>query len=443
MDPLVSGLIGIALLLVLLLLGFHVGLCLMMSGLIGIFMITGNFDTSAKMVVAAFYSKITLPELVTLPLFTLMGYLASGGGISGKIYESLSMWLGRFKSGMGIATVLACSAFGTVCGSSLVTAAVFSKIAAPEMRKCGYDKKLAYGICASGGAIGTLIPPSVFAVVYGILSGESVGKLLIAGVAPGIMLAVIFSFTIAIVGALKGSMASFSVKKYSLREKVATLKDWWTVAIVAVTIFGGLYGGVFSPNEAAAVAAFLLLLIFLSVTVFNKDRKSTVLSELVYMFKETAVTSAMIFLVLGGATIFSNLITLAGVTGKLSGFLGSAGASNFTIVLILVGLVVILGCFLDSISILCITIPAFNPIIKSAGIDPIWYATVIMMSIELGLITPPFGMNVFGTHGAAEADVKIEDIFSGCFPFFIGMAVCLVLLLLVPSISTFLPSFVE
>jgi tripartite ATP-independent transporter DctM subunit len=446
MDTFSVSLIGIGILLLLLILGVHIGFGLMISGFVGILFILHDFESAIKLVVTSFYHKVTLPELVTCPLFILMGFLASGGGISQNIYKSLSLWLGRFRSGLGIATVLACTAFGTVCGSSLVTASVFAKISAPEMRRCGYEKKLAYGICSSAGAIGMLIPPSILAVVYGILSGESVGKLLMAGVAPGIMLAFVFSITITIIGKIRPAMgisATTIAPSVTWRDRIISLKNWWSVAIVAFVIFGGLYGGVFSPSEASAAAAFLLLVIYLAVMLLGKHRDRSIPRELVSMFTETAVTSAMIFLVMGSATVFAKFITMTGLTIRLSGFLAGAGIPDFLIVLIIVFLVLILGCFLDSISILCITIPVFNPIINAAGIDPIWYATVIIVAVEVGLITPPFGLNVFATKGVAEPDVQLEDIFSGVAPFFFGMVLVLVVILLFPPISTFFPSLVE
>ena len=452
MDAMTASISGVVLLLILLVTGVHIGFALIAAGIAGLIVVLGSFTPVITSVVSAFYHKVSMPALVTVPLFVLMGFLASGGGISRQLYESLSLWLGRFRSGLGVATVVACTAFGTVCGSSLVTAAVFAKISAPEMRRCGYDKRLAYGICASAGAIGMLIPPSILAIVYGILSGESIGKLLMAGVAPGLLLMVVFSSQIIFYYAkFKPEMLNVGgmgvVKKATLKEQLASLKHWWSVAIVAVIIFGGMYGGVFSPSEGSAVAAFVLLVIYLGLGYANrhKPRESglTMKQELASIFNETAVTSSMIFFVMGGATVFSNFITLTGVTGQISTFLTGAGIAKINVVLMIMVIILILGCFLDSTSILCVTIPVFNPIIKSLGIDPIWYATCVIMAAEVGLITPPFGLNVFATKGAAEPDVGLEDVFAGSMSFFLGMVAVLLLLLFVPIVATFLPSFVE
>jgi tripartite ATP-independent transporter DctM subunit len=441
MDSLLIGVLGIVFLFFLLATGIHIGVALIASGLVGLSVLTG-FSVAIKMIVSAFYHKISTPALITLPLFILMGHLASGGGISNDIYNSLNKWLGRFRSGLGVSTIIACTAFGTVCGSSLVTAAVFAKISAPQMRQHNYDKKLAYGICASGGSIGMLIPPSILAIVYGTLSGVSIGKVLMAGVAPGILLMFAFSGTILLIAKLKPSAVGRPMPDVTWKERIKSLKGFWSIVIVGIVIFGGMYAGVFSPSEAAAFAAFILLVIYLFVTLPRLSRRES-LKELLKALTETSVTSAMIFLVMGGATVFSQFIVLSGITTSLSALFLGTGLPAFAIMAIFTLVVLILGCFLDGISILCITIPVFNPIAGAAGIDAIWYATVIILSIEVGLITPPLGLNLYAAKGVAEPDVTLEDVFRGCFPFFIAMIVTLAVLYVFPPISTFLPGLVD
>jgi len=423
-------------------LGFHIGLALIMSGFIGLLFML-SFEQTITMTVAAFYHKISNPALITLPLFILMGHLASGGGISRNIYDSLSKWLGRFRSGLGISTVLACTAFGTVCGASIVVAAVFSKISAPEMRRYGYSKSLAYAICASSGAIGMLIPPSILGIVYGTMSGVSIGKVLMAGIAPGVLVAIGFTLAIIITSKLSPSaiVGTDSVKSVSWGERIRSLKEWWSILVVSVTLFGGMYGGVFSPSEAAAVAAFILLVIYLLKTALSKTDRRTMFPELWKTFGETAITSALIFFVFGGATVFSQFVVLTGVTSRLSEMFFDTGLSPKVLVLIFCLIYLILGIFLDGISIVCITVPVFNPIINAAGVDPIWYATLVILSIEIGLITPPVGLNLYAAKGAAEPDVSLEDIMRGILPFFVAMVAVLLFLFAFPSISTYLPSF--
>jgi C4-dicarboxylate transporter, DctM subunit len=444
MDSLMIGLLGVVGLLVLLALGVHIGIALLISGFLGLTMLNG-FQASMPTAVSGFYHKISNPALITLPLFVLMGFLASGGGISKSIYETLNLWLGGFRSGLGIATVMGCTAFGTVCGSSLVTAAVFARISAPEMRRQGYDKKLAYAICASSGAIGMLIPPSMLAIVYGMLSGASIGKLLMAGVAPGVLLALFFSVTIVIIGKLRpGSMKGQGLQSATWAQRIRSLGSWWPIYFVAASIFGGIYGGIFSPSEASAVAAFVLFVVFLLrvVTSETSGQRGDMLRELWASFGATATTSALIFLVLGGATVFSQFLVLTGVTNQLSGFVKGLDLNPTVLVVVFCFVYLVLGCFLDSVSMLCVTIPVFNPIVNAAGVDPIWYATVVIVAIEIGLITPPVGLNLFSTKGAAEPDVTLEDIIGGVFPFFIAFVLLLVLLLSFPRVSTYLPGFV-
>lgn len=443
MDPLLVGIMGIILLFFLLAAGVHIGLALGISGFIGICILTGGFVPAIKMVTSAFYFKVSTPVLIVLPLFALMGYLASAGGLSQNIYNTITMWMGKFKSGLGISTVLGCTVFGTICGSSIVTAAVFAKISAPEMRRRGYDKKLAYGICATGGAIGMLIPPSVLAVIYGMLSGESIGKVLMAGIAPGILLAIGFSGMIALIGKVRpSSMGVHEILSVTWRQRIISLKGFWTVAIVAAAIFGGMYGGIFSPSEAAAVAAFILIIVYLVISL-PKQRLQKSVKGMLTCLSDTITTSAMILLIFAGATVFSNFIILSGISAKLSDIFVGSDLPNYVIVILFNIIILILGLFVDGISIMCITIPVFNPIINAAGIDPIWYATVTIMAVEVGVITPPVGINLFATKGVAESDVSLEDIITGAFPFFIVMLISLVVLHLFPHLSTFLPNFIK
>lgn len=448
MDPFLIGLLGLVTLLVMLALGAHVGIALAVSGFIGLWYILG-FDRAFIVSVSSLYGKVSHAGLVTLPLFVLVGYLASGGGISSDIYKSLDMMIGRFKSGLGVATVIACTAFGTVCGSSLVTAAVFAKISAPEMRKRGYSKALAYGICAASGSIGMLIPPSILAIVYGMLSGISIGKLLIAGIVPGLLWALLFSITIPVVARVAPSWIAApteDIPSYTMWEKFKSLHLWWPVIVSGAIIFGGIYGGAFTPSEASAVAAFILFVYYLYRSIFSKAGARRTpkekFNELKEILVDTATTSAMIFFVFGSATIFSHFTLMTGLATKLTAFVIGLGLSELNLVILFAIIYLLLGCLMDSISMLCITINLFNPIIAKAGIDPIWYAIVVILSIEVGFITPPFGINLYSVLGVAEKDVDIKDLIVGSFPFFIAEIISLVIIFAFPILSTYLPSFV-
>ena len=445
MDPYLVGLAGVILLVVLLALGTHVGIALALSGFAGLFYLQG-FEKALATSVSSLYGKVSTTALVTLPLFILVGFLASGGGISRDLYRSLDLLIGRFKSGLGIATVIGCTAFGTVCGSSLVTAAVFAKISAPEMRKRGYSRAFAYGICASAGSIGMLIPSSILAIIYGMLTGVSIGKVLIAGIVPGILWAILFSLTIFLVSKIIPSWVTISGTSPSLpwRQKAASLLWWWPILVSGAIIFGGIYGGVFTPTEASAVAALVLFVLYLYRSLLGKTelKFSKRFSELYDMLTDTAITSAMIFFVFGSATIFSNFAVLTGLTIKFSDFVIGSGLSPLGIVILFCVVYLILGCFLDSISMLCMTVALFNPIVNKAGVDPIWYAVIVILAIEVGFITPPFGINLFAVMGVAEKDVDMKDIIFGSCPFLIAELISLVIFFSFPILATYLPALV-
>jgi tripartite ATP-independent transporter DctM subunit len=434
MDPSVVGILGIILLLVLLVVGVHIGVALGLVGIIGSALIVG-FEASVYSSVSNIYHKVASYELITIPLFILMGYMASGGGISEKTYKALSAWVGQIRGGIGISTVLACTAFGAVCGSSMVTAAVFARLCAPEMRKHGYEKKLSYGICAAGGAIGMLIPPSIVMVIYGVMAGESTGKLLIAGITPGLLLTVLFSTVIVIISRLKNSSIhpDDHPEVYTWKEKIKLLGNVWQVLLVAVVLFGGIFGGIFNPTEAAAVVTAVLMVLL----VMSKWRGFWAIFK--EAFRETGSTTAMIFLVMGSATVFSQFLVLTGITERIVLFVIGAELSPILFILLVVATYLLLGSLLDSISMLCITIPLFNPIVSQLGIDPIWYAVIVVLTIHAGLITPPVGLNVYATYAVAEKDVTLEEIFYGVLPFAIAMLVAIGIVICWPSLSTFLP----
>jgi C4-dicarboxylate transporter DctM subunit len=434
MDYLRIGVAGIGFLACLLILGVHIAVALAVTGVAGVVAMTGIVP-GASLLATSFYYKIANYSLVTIPLFVLMGLLAAGGEISNRLYDAATIWMGKVRAGMGIATVIACAGFGAVCGSSLVTASVFAKVSAPHMRSHGYNKNLAYGICASAGMIGMLIPPSVLAVVYAFVSGESVGKLQIAGVGPGLLLTILYSAGLLVLGFLKPQLMLVSAQSTapSWKRRFQSLLPTWPVVVVAAVIFGGIFRGVFSPTEAASVAAFVMLVLFLVI------RRHDARKEMASAFTDAATISAMIFAILAGAAVFSYFLILSGVTPKVTGFVLGLGLNNTSLIIAIIVLYLILGCFLDSISMVAITVPVLHPVIVQLGIDPIWYSMVAIFAMEIGLITPPVGLNVFGTQAVAEPDVTVENVFAGSVPFFLLALVALIILLVCPAIATYLP----
>ncbi|MFC1985282.1 TRAP transporter large permease, partial [Chloroflexota bacterium] len=389
MDPLLVGSLGIIVLLVLLVFGVHISVALGVVGLFGCVLIVG-WDSSMWLATSVAYHLVAHVTFIILPLFIFMGVLGGASGISRNIYMGLKAWVGRVRGGLGITTIGSCAAFGVVTGSSLVTSAVFAKVSAPEMRLQGYGKSMAYGICASGGSIGMLIPPSGLMVIYGLLAEESIGKLLIGGIAPGILLAVLFSIGILIISYIKpSSVAVGSVPpRATWRDRVTSIKLLWPVLVLGTIIIGGILGGVFSPTEAAAFGAFIVLVITLTTT--GSERWKILSSGML----DTISVTGMLFLIIIGAGLFARFLMLSQITPRLLDIIIGAGLSNLTFVIVMAVIYLAMGCFLDSIAMLSITLPLIIPIVRIMGIDGIWFAIVSVVAIEVGLITPPLGLNV-------------------------------------------------
>lgn len=437
MDPIVIGVAWIILLIVILALGVHVAVALMAVGLIGNMLLLG-FNPSGWLAIGQAYYAVATSVLITIPLFVFMGILAGVSGLSSDIYKVIGLWVGRFRGALGVATVFSCTAFGVVTGSSMVTAAVFAQVSAPEMRRYGYDKRLAYGICSSAGAIGMLIPPSILIIIYALLAELSVGKMLIAAIVPGLLLAVLFSAGILVIAWLKpamvGGLTVATPVKTTWRERFAALILLWPIYVCAIIIIGGIYGGIFSPTEAAAWGA--LVLIIITLITGGKDRWKT-LSQ---CGLQTVATSAMIFFILAGAAIFARFLMLSQITPSIMNLVFDLGFSTLHFILIMALMYLVMGCFLDSISMLSITLPILTPVVKAMGIDPIYFGVIMIMAIEAGLITPPVGLNVYATKGVAEPDVTLEDIFIGSAPFFVFFIIAIPILIAFPQLITFLPA---
>jgi len=434
LDPILVGIIGIGVLIVLLALGVHIALALAAVGMFGSMAIIG-FEPSIWLATAFSFSYFSKSAFIVLPLFIYMGLMAGSGGISHNIYEALKIWVGRLRAGLGIATVGSCTAFGVCTGSSLVAAAVFTRISAPEMRRQGYGKRTAYGVCTSAGSIGMLIPPSILLVVYGIISELSVGKLLIAGTAPGLVLAVSFSVGLWLMSLFRpAEFGSAPVEKVTWRQRIVSLGRVWPVLLLGGVIIGGIFGGLFSPTEAGAFGAAVITILIILTT---GSERWKILKE---GSLEAIKINAMVFFILVGAGIFARFLMFSGITPMLLGAVVDAGFSNLTFIIIMAFIYLIMGCFLDSISMISITLPIIIPVVREMGIDPIYFAMVSVLAIECGLITPPVGLNAYAAFGVAEPDVTLEDIFIGCLPFFFMMLAALAIMIAFPWLSTILPT---
>ena len=430
MSETLIGVLGIAALFVCLVARLPVGMALLVVGFGGIWVIDGQRTAIATMSSETF-SSVTAYGLSVIPLFVLMGNMAGAAGYSQRLYDAAHAWVGRLKGGLAASTVLGCAAFAAVSGSSVATVVTIGRVALPEMKRYGYADGLATGSVAAGGTLGILIPPSTGFVLYAILTEESIGKLFIAGVAPGILLALLFVVVILVITTLKPDEGPAGPSTSAGEKFAATLRSLPLIGVILVSI-GGIYLGVFTPVEAAGVGATLVTLLALSTRVISIRQVPGILLDTVTM-------TAMLYLIIIGAHVFGPFLALTHIPETLALQLEALGLGAYmTLLMILIGYI-ILGMFFDGLAMLVVTLPVVYPIITGLGFDPIWFGVVAVIVIEMGLITPPVGINVFVVKGVA-ADVPMATIFRGIFPFWIAMAFCLLLLILVPEIALYLPS---
>lgn len=433
MDPLIVGLGGIGIMFLLLLIGMPIGYTLAFVGFGGISLIT---DPAVAMptLVKSFYSTFTQYSFTVIPLFVIMGELATICGLSQGIYDVADKWLRRLPGGLGIATIGACSGFAAICGSSVATAATLGRVALPEMERYGYDRQLATGSVAAGGTLGFLIPPSIGFVVYGILTEQSIGKLLISGFLPGFLLAAAYVVIIVVWVMLKPEAAPANLEKISLKEKLLALKGVWELVVGFLLVMGGLYLGFFTPTEAGGVGAFFLF----SVTLLKRRLDWT---RLRLALQETAKISIMIFMILAGAYVFTYFMALSMIPMRLAGWLTGLALSPYIILTIILLGYLVLGCFLDATSMMVLTLPVIFPTILQLGFDPIWFGVISVLMMEAGLITPPLGLNVFVISGVAA--VPIEVVFRGASYFLLAIFAVVVLITIFPQIATVLPAMMR
>ena len=430
MTPTQMGLVGLAALLSLLALRMPVGIAMLFVGFAG-FGLTSGWAPALALVASEPFVISSNYELIVVPLFVLMGNLATVSGMSRDLYAAAYAWVGHWRGGLASATIAACSGFAALSGSSVASALTMGQVALPEMRRYNYDPRLATGCIAACGTLGILIPPSTGFVIYAILTQESIGRLFLAGVFPGLLLTALFIIAIYIQTRIKPELGPAGPKmEWSVKLK-ATAQASFMIGIVVITI-GGMYAGLFTPTEAAGIGAFLALLLALFRRKLTSDSLSSVLLQSVR-------TTALVFLILIGAFIFSPFLALTHISSDLIELLTGLNLSRYMILFLIVLIYIILGMFLEGFAMLVLTIPIVHPLILTLGFDPIWFGVLIVILLEMGLISPPVGVNVYVVKGVAE-DVPMSQIFMGILPFWVAMAVGLLILVLFPQIALFLPS---
>lgn len=425
-----TGLIlSIVLLIVFLAAGVHIAVSLALAGIVGLSLIIG-LNAALEMLALSAYREIGSWMYTVIPLFIFMGEIIHYGGLTEDIYKATHKWLARLPGGLAIATIAGCAGFAMACGSSLATAATFAPIAIPEMLRYQYDKKLALGTVAAGGTLGVMIPPSIGLVIYGMLTNTSIGKLLIAGFIPGFILAGLFMLLIFVKAVLKPETAPPG-PRFSLSERVASLRGIWSIIVLAVLVLGGIYVGVATPTEAAAVGAIAsFLIVLLSRRLTSKDFWSALTS--------TAQTSAMIFVIFFAAMLFSMTITLVQAPQKIIELITVFQIPSQLVLILIFGLFVLLGMFVDPTSMVLITVPVCFPIVTAMGFDPIWFGVVTVVMVEIAVLTPPIGLNVFAIR-SVYPDASLEEIFSSVWPFFGMQLVGLALFTVFPGIVMWAP----
>ncbi len=424
------SLIGISLVFVLLLLGVPIGIGMAIIGTAGFGYIVG-LEPTLSMLGQITYETPVSYSLTIIPLFILMGNFISRAGLSQGLYDAAYSFLGHYRGGLALATLAACGSFSAVSGSSLATAATMSKVAMPQMRSYKYSDSLATGVIAAGGTLGILIPPSVLLVLYGIMTNNDIGKLFVAGIIPGVIALLMYGAAIAFVTA-RDPQAGPRGERSTWAMRLSALKKTSGIAILFLVIIGGLYIGIFTPTEAAAVGA--------GGGVFFALVKGTLtFTTLFDVLVETVKMTAMIFIILIGASLFSNFINVAGLPRALVAWTDNMNLAPIAILLGILLIYIILGCMLESMSMMLLTVPIFYPLIVSLGFDPIWFGIIVIVVIEISLITPPVGLNVF-IMKATLPDVSIKTIFKGVFPFVIADLFRLALLVALPGLVLYLPS---
>jgi tripartite ATP-independent transporter DctM subunit len=427
------GIIGILILLLVMLTGMPIAFVFGLLGFLGVVYMIG-LEPALNVLALDVWEVFSSYTLTVIPLFLLMGMIAFHSGISQRLYHAGHVIFGRVRGGLAMGTILACAAFSACCGSSPATAATMGAVSLPEMRRYKYSDALATGCVAAAGSLGILIPPSVTMVIYGIMTENSIGKLFVAGIIPGIVLTVLFTITVAIVAAVRpglvGPPASATTLQAKLKVVLGSVGE--TIAIF-VLIMGGLFLGFFTPTEAgAAGAAGLLVLALLRRQLSWNGFTAAVGSAL--------STTAMIMLIIAGATIYGHFLSLTQLPTVAAEWVMGLGWHPYAIMLVLLGIYLIGGCFMDSLALLLLTLPIFYPVSQQLGFDPIWFGVMVVVAMEMALITPPVGINVYVIKGVA-GDVPLATIFWGIIPFLMAEMVMALLLLFVPQLATFLPSF--
>lgn len=431
MELHVIGLLSILFLFALVAVGVPIAFSMLLVGFLGYTMIGGIHSAVAQLTLVAWHESAENFVMVCVPLYIFMGYLVANTGLARNLYSTAYKWMGHFRGGLAMATVIACGGFGAITGSSSATASTIGSMAKPQMDHYGYDNRLSTGCLAASGTLGVLIPPSLIFVFYGAMTEESIGQLFLAGVLPGILTIVVYIAAIYIWCRVNKNLAPAG-PKFTWRERFSSMISVWPILVIFMLVIGGIYGGVFTPTEAAGVGSSLTLL----VTMITKRMTW---KAFIQSIEQTAKLTAMIIVIVFGGILYARFLALTGVTESLVHSILSVEMNRYVMIFAIILLYLGLGMVLDVYGMLVLTLPVIYPVILGLGFSGIWFGVVCVLMAESALITPPVGVNVFIISGVAP-DVPIDRIFKGIGRFFIANVVVIFLCIVFPWISTWLPS---
>ncbi|MFP3975521.1 MAG: TRAP transporter large permease [Dehalococcoidia bacterium] len=425
------GIIGIVILLFLFLIRMPVGFAMALIGVAG-YMYLASPQAGLSLLARDFWTNFSSYSLSVIPMFVLMGSIAFASGIGSRLYDATYAMFGRLRGGLGLATILACAGFAAICGSTNATAAAMGRVTLPEMKRYNYADSLATGCVAAAGSLGILIPPSTVFIVYGILTQESIGKLFIAGVLPGALLAVLFMLTLFLQTRINPSLAPAAGAGTTLKQKLVGFSGIAEALILFALVIGGIFLGWFSPTMGGAIGAAGALVIGLVRRSLTKD-------NFVFAVKDAVRISCMVMVIVTGAFVFGHFMAISKIPLVMADWIGGLPLPNAAIMAFIVLMYLIGGCFMDALALITLTIPIIFPLVEALGFNPIWFGVIIVLVTEMGVITPPVGINVYVIKGVAEENVRLESIFKGILPFLAALIVCVAILIAFPQIATFLP----
>ncbi len=431
MEPVTWGIIGIVVLVVIFLLGLPVGFTMALVGMVG-FCVVISPAAGLSLLARDFFETFSSYSLSVIPMFVFMGSIAFFSGMSGRLFDASYVLFGKMRGGLAMATIAATAGFSAICGSTSATAAAMGKVAIPEMKRYSYNQGFAAGCIAAAGGLGILIPPSTILIIYGILVQESIGKLFIAGVIPGLLLTAVFITTVYVMCRINPSLGPAG-KETTWKQKIRGLTGMIEMLIIFGLVIGGLFSGIFSPTQAGAAGATAAILIALA-------RRQLTFKLFWAAVKDTLQITAMIMVVVAGAIVFGHFMAVTQMPFFVADYIGNLPIPPMAVMGLIILMYIVAGCFMDSLALIMLTVPILFPLVSSLGFDPIWFGVIIVLVTDIGVITPPVGINVFIIKGVVP-EIPIGTIFKAVVPFLIGLVFVTVLVLLFPIIVTWLPSF--